>query len=129
MRALMRRWPCSPLVCPLVCLALSAALAPACAPHATTPPPLAHTPAPGPAGLAPAPKASPDAAPKWDVNDPPGAETDVAIDVREGTWMSLDVSPDGAEIVFDLLGDLYTVPIGGGEARVGQYGYAASNFK
>jgi imidazolonepropionase-like amidohydrolase/Tol biopolymer transport system component len=117
MRALMRRRPCSPLVCPLVCLALSAALAPACAPHATTPPPLAHTPAPGPAGLAPAPKASPDAAPKWDVNDPPGAETDVAIDVREGTWMSLDVSPDGAEIVFDLLGDLYTVPIGGGEAR------------
>ena len=34
----------------------------------------------------------------------------------EGTWMSLDVSPDGSEVVFDLLGDLYTVPIEGGEA-------------
>lgn len=32
------------------------------------------------------------------------------------TWMSLDVSPDGNTIVFDLLGDLYTVPIGGGKA-------------
>ena len=54
---------------------------------------------------------------KWDVNNPPGPAYDVPIDVTEGTWMSLDVSPDGKEIAFDLLGDLYTVPIGGGEAK------------
>src|SRR5688500_9487409 len=33
-----------------------------------------------------------------------------------GTWMSLDVSPDGQTIVFDHLGDLFTVPIAGGKA-------------
>jgi imidazolonepropionase-like amidohydrolase/Tol biopolymer transport system component len=53
---------------------------------------------------------------KWDVNNPPGPHHDVAIDVTEGTWMSVDVSPDGKEVAFDLLGDIYTVPIGGGEA-------------
>src|SRR5882672_6579902 len=34
----------------------------------------------------------------------------------EGTWMSLDVSPDGKTITFDLVGDLYTLPIDGGNA-------------
>ncbi|UCF39074.1 MAG: PD40 domain-containing protein, partial [Acidobacteriota bacterium] len=40
------------------------------------------------------------------------------IDLRleEGSWISLDISPDGQTIVFDLLGDLHTVPITGGEA-------------
>src|SRR5918994_2575575 len=34
----------------------------------------------------------------------------------EVTWPSLDVSPDGRTIVFDVLGDVYTLPIEGGDA-------------
>jgi imidazolonepropionase-like amidohydrolase/Tol biopolymer transport system component len=67
----------------------------------------------GPAFAAPK-KAEP---PKWDVNAPPGPSKDAVIDTTTGTWMSIDVSPDGKEVLFDLLGDLYTVPIGGGEAK------------
>ncbi|MDB4874946.1 MAG: hypothetical protein JWM41_1392 [Gemmatimonadetes bacterium] len=40
----------------------------------------------------------------------------IDLDTDEGTWISLDVSPDGRTIVFDLLGDLYTMPIAGGAA-------------
>jgi len=53
---------------------------------------------------------------KWDVNEPPGEPRSIPIDARSGTWMSLDVSPDGGSIAFDLLGDIYVVPIEGGEA-------------
>jgi imidazolonepropionase-like amidohydrolase/Tol biopolymer transport system component len=55
--------------------------------------------------------------PKWDVNAPPGPSRDETIDVKAGTWMSVDVSPDGKELVFDLLGDVYLLPIAGGEAK------------
>jgi imidazolonepropionase-like amidohydrolase/Tol biopolymer transport system component len=55
--------------------------------------------------------------PKWDVNNPPGPHHDVAIDTDEGTWMTVDISPDGKEIVFDLLGDIYTMPAAGGDAK------------
>lgn len=44
-------------------------------------------------------------------------EGKVKFTTDEGTWMSLDVSPDGQTIVFDLLGDIYTLPINGGEAK------------
>jgi len=53
--------------------------------------------------------------PEWDVNNPPGAMIQqVPIRVDEGTWMDLDVSPDGSTIAFALLGDIYTMPIAGG---------------
>ncbi len=52
---------------------------------------------------------------EWDVNNPPGVEiTEVPINVQEGTWMDVDVSPDGRRIAFSLLGDIYTMPIAGG---------------
>jgi imidazolonepropionase-like amidohydrolase/Tol biopolymer transport system component len=54
----------------------------------------------------------------WDVNAPPGAQLrQVPMNVNEGTWMNVDVSPDGRTIAFDLLGDIYTMPISGGTPR------------
>ena len=48
-----------------------------------------------------------------------GLETtrNVSFETNEGTWISLDVSPDGEQIVFELLGDIYTMPMAGGEAK------------
>ncbi|GAW96398.1 bifunctional TolB-family protein/amidohydrolase [Colwellia marinimaniae] len=54
---------------------------------------------------------------KWSVNEPQGEFTTAKIDVRSGTWMNVDLSPDGKTIVFDLLGDIYTMPASGGEAK------------
>ncbi len=39
----------------------------------------------------------------------------IPIKTNEGTWMSLDVSPDGKTIAFDFLGDIFTMPISGGK--------------
>jgi imidazolonepropionase-like amidohydrolase/Tol biopolymer transport system component len=55
---------------------------------------------------------------KWSVSDPHGPSKSVAFTTTEGTWMNLDLSPDGKEIVFDLLGDIYSLPLAGGEARL-----------
>ncbi len=55
--------------------------------------------------------------PKWDISNPPGTYKDIEFGTSEGTWMGLDVSPDGKTIVFDLLGDIYTIPLAGGEAK------------
>jgi Tol biopolymer transport system component len=39
----------------------------------------------------------------------------IPIKTTEGTWMSLDVSPDGKTLAFDFLGDIFTMPIAGGK--------------
>lgn len=60
--------------------------------------------------------AQPEAArkePAWDVTAPLGPTSTVSFETDEGTWMNVDVSPDGRTIVFDLLGDIYTMPIEG----------------
>ncbi|WP_456460038.1 amidohydrolase family protein [Reichenbachiella sp.] len=61
---------------------------------------------------------------EWKVSEPtlPFQETTITSD--EGTWMSVDVSPDGSLLVFDLLGDIYTLPITGGKATVIREGHA-----
>ena len=66
----------------------------------------------GPAPAKPAEAAKP---PKWNVNAPPGMAThEIRIAVDSGTWMNVDVSRDGKLIAFDLLGDIYVMPISGG---------------
>lgn len=54
----------------------------------------------------------------WDSAVQYGPADTVSFTVSEGSWMNLDVSPDGKEIVFDLLGDIYIMPISGGKARL-----------
>src|SRR5687767_5697824 len=44
------------------------------------------------------------------------AERVVRFTTNVGTWMSLDITPDGQTLVFDHLGDLFTLPITGGKA-------------
>ena len=53
----------------------------------------------------------------WDVSNPPGPKKQVPLNVDRGTWLSLDVSPNGEYLVFDLLGDLYLLDMTGGKAR------------
>ncbi|MCH2450289.1 MAG: amidohydrolase family protein [Gracilimonas sp.] len=62
-------------------------------------------------------EAEPDSTESEELNElplEPGRE--FSFDLTEGSWISLDVSPDGKTVVFDFLGDLYTIPMEGGEA-------------
>ncbi len=53
----------------------------------------------------------------WSVEEPGGPTHLLEFTASEGTWMSVDVSPDGRSLVFDLLGHLYEMPVEGGDAR------------
>lgn len=61
---------------------------------------------------------------KWDVTEQKAKSKKIEFTVDEGTWMNLDVSPDGKEIVFDMLGDIYIMPVTGGKAKVLREGLA-----
>lgn len=52
----------------------------------------------------------------WTVNEPGGEWRSIEINTQETTWSNVTVSPDGSTIVFDMLGDLYSLPITGGNA-------------
>jgi hypothetical protein len=61
--------------------------------------------------------AAPDPDRPWDVTEHRAPYREIAFETDEGTWMNLDISPDGKEIVFDMLGNIYIMPAEGGEAR------------
>lgn len=69
------------------------------------------------AGPVPAAAQEPDSVDEWDATLARGETREIDFTTREGTWMSVDVSPDGERIVFDLLGHIYRVPSDGGEAE------------
>ncbi|MGB4400954.1 MAG: amidohydrolase, partial [Daejeonella sp.] len=56
--------------------------------------------------------------PKWNIEKPSGPTKSFSFQTNEGTWMNLDLSPDGQEIVFDMLGDIYKIPVTGGKATL-----------
>jgi len=54
----------------------------------------------------------------WVVDSSRGPADTIDVTLDEGTWMNLDVSPDGGTIVFDLLGDIFVMPAKGGRATL-----------
>ena len=51
----------------------------------------------------------------------------IPLKTNEGTWTSVNISPDGKTLVFDLMGDIYTLPIEGGKATPVTKGMAYDN--
>jgi Tol biopolymer transport system component len=68
------------------------------------------------AGSAPNPAAAADAS-QWDATLPRGEVRSIDFHTKEGTWISVDVSPDGRRLAFDLLGHIYVMSIEGGTAQ------------
>ncbi len=54
---------------------------------------------------------------EWQITKPFGKTRKIEFDTDEGTWMSVDISPDGKWVVFDLLGHIYRIPAQGGQAQ------------
>mgnify|MGYP003417746556 CR=1 FL=1 len=58
-----------------------------------------------------------DAKAEWNVSADHGKTKTVRFATDEGTWLDLDVSPDGKTVAFSMMGDIYLLPIAGGDAR------------
>lgn len=63
-------------------------------------------------------QAPPSRSTEWDVTVARGEPRAIDFTVDEGTWMTVDVTPAGDRLVFDLLGCIYAVPATGGEATL-----------
>jgi Tol biopolymer transport system component len=60
----------------------------------------------------------------WDATVPRGAVREIDFVTDQGTWMSVDISPDGRWIIFDLLGHIYRVSSGEAELLTRNSGIA-----
>lgn len=58
-----------------------------------------------------------DAKSDWNISAEHGKSKTVRFNTDEGTWLDLDVSPDGKTIAFSMMGDIYLLPISGGNAQ------------
>lgn len=66
----------------------------------------------------------------WDVTQARGRTRDIDFRTSVGTWMSVDLTPDGQWVVFDLLAHIYRVPGTGGTAEsLTQSSGVALNFQ
>ena len=63
--------------------------------------------------IPPAPDTTAAGEDEWDVARSFGPTRTIRFETDEATWVNVTVSPDGTTIVFDVLGDLYTMPITG----------------
>ena len=63
---------------------------------------------------------------QWDISQPNYSvkPKEVELELTEGTWMNVDVTPDGEFVLFDLLGDIYRIPIEGGQPQEITSGHA-----
>src|SRR6188474_3538756 len=57
-----------------------------------------------------------DGSSEWDTTLPRGNTREIDFTTSEGTWMSVDLSPDGQWVAFDLLGHVHRMPVAGGAA-------------
>src|SRR5262249_28101447 len=65
----------------------------------------------------------------WSTTQTRGKTGTISFTTQEGTWISVDISPYGKWIVFDLLAHIYRIPVAGGEAEcLTQSSGAALNF-
>ena len=71
----------------------------------------------GTASSTDSPAATDDGEASWDIEDVHGPGHAIRFTTQTGTWMSVDVHPDGKRFVFDLAGDLYELPLSGGTAK------------
>jgi Tol biopolymer transport system component len=53
----------------------------------------------------------------WDVTQARGTTREISFTTSEGTELSVDLSPDGTWLAFDLLGHVYRMPAAGGQAE------------